>query len=843
MQLLDRFSSHLRDVLARGIQLAAELRNVEVEPIHLWFALSNEKGSVGTEIINRYRITPKTLKQALLNLPIRKSGILRPPMSGTTTEHLLTPLSIATKQVLEKALTVAERNDHNYIGTEHLLLALVESENPIILDLLKINNVDDADLKKQLDIVLANATHFPHMSDVADVVKKIEETAEQNLDEELLPPVQHAPQRANNKKRESALDFFATNLTNAEIQKNIDPVIGRDVEIERVIHILCRRTKNNPLLLGEPGVGKTAIVEGLAKKILEGSVPDLLLNKKIYALDMSMLIAGTIYRGEFEARLRQVIEEAMGNPNIILFIDELHNIVGTGSNQGTMDAANILKPPLSRGQLRCIGATTPAEYKKYIENDAALERRFQSVYAKEPSVEDAVKILTGVKKNYELFHRVHIGNDAVMAAVRLSERYITNKFLPDKAIDLLDETAAAKRLAVKGPAVQSKLARLEQRLEKVIQAKEVAAGNDKFEDAVQLKKQEEKLREEIKKASSESKDKKITYVGTLNEHDVLLQVAKIIGTPPSELLLDDATTLNSLSAKIKERVVGQDAMVADVSQLIRQAKLGLSNPERPLASFLFVGESGVGKTELAKTIAKVLYANQEAFIKLDMSEFNESFGVSKLLGSPAGYIGYKEGTQFSDKIKMNPHCVILFDEIDKAHRDIVKLLLQMLENGEITDSTGKKVSLKHAVIILTTSFGADDMKKGTIGFGGSASSSKESRIHLTEKLKEFFSPEVINRLDRICFFESLNKETLIKIAELELQRFNEQLQQYRTTVASDTKVLEWIVTQLPKSEIGARGVRSFVRSRMEALMTDVILGQKIKKRYNLSIADNALELV
>ncbi len=831
MNLLDRFSSHLRDVLARSIHLSAELKNIEVEPIHLFFSISNQHGSVATEIVSRVQITTKSIEEALLSLPTRKVDMLH--TSGKATDDTMTPLSQNTKDVLEKAMIISEENRHNYIGTEHLLAALVKFEDPLTLDILQVNAVDIDDLQRQIDTVLANATHFPHLTEVAEVVKKIEENITDNIN------LEGAALPKSAKKKESALSFFASDLTDPSIQKNIDPVIGRENEIERVIQILCRRTKNNPLLLGEPGVGKTAIVEGLAKRIIEGKVPDLLSTKKIYCLDMSMLIAGTIYRGEFEARLRQVIDEAINNPNIILFIDEVHNIVGAGSNGGTMDAANILKPPLSRGQLRCIGATTPAEYKKYIENDAALERRFQTIFAREPSVEDATTILKGVKQNYELYHKIIIGDEAIAAAVRLSQRYITNKFLPDKAIDLIDETAAAKRLTIKaGP--QSKISRLEQKLEKTVAAKETAARADKFTDAVRLKKEEDELRAELKKAAVESRDKKIVMVGAITERDVLEQVAKIIGTKPSDLLLDDSESLDQLEAKLKKFIVGQDETVRDVSRLIRGAKLGLSNPERPLASCLFVGESGVGKTELAKTLAKVLYANPEAFIKLDMSEFNESFGVSKLLGSPAGYIGYKESNHFTDKIKMNPHCVVLFDEIDKAHRDIVKLLLQILENGQITDSTGKTVSLRHAIIILTTSYGSEELKKNSFGFGNATENAKETRQRLTDKLKEYFSPEVINRLDRVCFFNTLDTSILERLAELELKRFNEQLRHYQTAILPDEKVLKWVISQLPEAKSGARDVRRLIREQVEGLMTDIILRRKVKKSYTLVVSDNTL---
>lgn len=840
MNLLDRFSTHLRDVLAQSIHLGVELHHLEVEPLHLFFTLLNQKGSVAAEIMHRFKITPSMIEKIILTLPARTERLTI--AARNPSELILTPLASSTKMTLEKAVTIAEENHHNYIGTEHLLAALIFLNDRRINDILTAQAIDRADLNRQIATVLANAGHFPHLSDVGEMIEHFEEHGQSDPQSDPLDQFEPTREMKKGRKKENALDFFATNLTDPKIQKNIDPVVGREREIERVIQILCRRTKNNPLLLGEPGVGKTAIVEGLAKKILAGDVPDLLLNKKIYALDLGLLIAGTIYRGEFEARLRQVIEEVVNNPTIILFIDELHTIVGAGANQGAMDAANLLKPALSRGQIRCIGATTPQEYKKYIENDAALERRFQPIIAKEPSAEDTVKILEGIKENYELYHRVTITHPAIVAAVKLSERYITSKFLPDKAIDLLDETAAAKRLSIKRSAASTKLFRLEQQLEKTILAKETAAGSDRFGEAVELKKKEETLRAEIKQALARSGEKKAISLGTITERDIAEQVAKIIGTSPAELLLDNPDSLTALENRLKHYVVGQDEAISAVSRLIRQAKLGLGNPDRPLASFLFVGESGVGKTELGKAIALTLYGNPEALIKLDMSEFNESFGVSKLLGSPAGYVGYKEANHFTDKIKMNPYCVILFDEIDKAHRDIVKLLLQILENGVITDSTGKKISLKHAILILTTSLGASDMKKGLLGFGENGTTKLETRSRAVEKLKEYFSVEVINRLDQICFFEPLQEATLATIAELELARFNDQLKPYHTTVSPDKKVLEWIVTQLETKKGGAREVRQYIRNKIEGLISDIIIKGKLKKKYTLTVREKTLAL-
>lgn len=839
MNLLDRFSTHLKDVLARAIQLAAELKNHEVVPIHLFFALINEKGSVATEILNRFKVSPKTLEQAVLSLPVTKNLPVAPAVTRTgIAQAVLAPLSNAAKTALEQAMLLAHHHEHSYIGTEHLLAALIDMNDPLLSDVLKINGVTTSEIKKQLEAVLTNATQFPHINDVAEVVERMEEHLN-----DLHTPGETQRESKSMRKKDSALDFFATHLTSPEIQKNIDPVIGRDKEIERVIQILCRRTKNNPLLLGEPGVGKTAIVEGLAKRIVEGTVPELLLNKKVYALDLGLLIAGTMYRGEFEGRLKQVIDEVIHNQNIILFIDELHTVVGAGNSQGAMDAANMLKPALARGQIRCIGATTPAEFKKHLESDAALERRFQPVTVNEPSVADTVGILNGIKINYELYHQVTITPEAVAAAVRLADRYITNKFLPDKAIDLLDETAAAKRLHAKPSALASKHWRLEQKLEKTILAKEAAAKEDRFAEAVELKKAEDALRAEIKANTELMKTKKTKTLGIVSEADVVNQIAKIIGTAPAELILDDPDHLANLSDKLKRNIVGQDQVVDEMTQLIRQAKLGLSNPERPLASFLFVGQSGVGKTELAKTLARTLYPDKDAFIKLDLSEFNEAFGVAKLLGAPAGYIGYKESNQFTDKIKLHPYCVILFDELDKAHKDIVKLLLQMLENGEITDSAGKKISLRHAIIILTTTWGADEIKKGQLGFGRLLPNSTETSKQLTEKIKERFSPEVINRLDKICFFKELGASELARIAELELTRLNERLKEYHTAVSSDAAVWEWIIKKLPQKEAGARDVRRYLRGEIEALLSEIILTRNVKPAYQLTVSQEKLTIV
>ncbi len=825
--IIDRFSTHLREVLVGSIRIATDHKNTSVEPLHLLLALSMQKGSIANEVLNRYNLDANKIQKNILNLK---------PEVAPETKTSLSPFSLNSKTALEKALIVAQKNGHNYLGTEHLLSALINLNDSQLEQLFKKNNLKKTELNDQLEIVLATASQFPQITEVPEVIDRLQESLS---DDAMLQTI--IPNDKKNKKKEAALDFFAANLTSPDIQSGIDPVIGREKEIERMMQILCRRTKNNPILLGDPGVGKTAIVEGLAKRIAAGEVPDVLLGKKIYALDMGLLIAGTAYRGEFEGRLRQIIEEVSSDPNIILFIDELHNIVGAGSNQGTMDAANILKPVLARGTIRCIGATTPTEFKKHIESDPALERRFQPIIIKEPSVEDTIKILTGIKDNYENFHNLKITDKAIIKTVHLANRYITNKLLPDKAIDLLDETAAAKRLKIKPTAIESKLWRLKHELEKTTRAKEDAAGHDSFSEAVKLKEKERILEQEIKYYKEKLLSQKTTDTMVMvTEEDVVNQLAKIIEAPVHDLFKNEKDNLTNFESELQKNIIGQDEVLSEVAQIIRQAQLELSSPNRPLASFLFVGESGVGKTELAKSVAAALYPNQSSFIQLNMSEFNESFGVSKLLGSPAGYIGYKESNQFTDRIKMNPYCVILLDEIDKAHKDVTKLLLQVLENGEITDSTGKKISLKHAVIILTPSLGSDELKKTNIGFGKAKDKSENKKI-VKDKLKDFFSPELINRLDQICLFNSLTKANLAKIAALEINELNKQLAIYRTAIKAEEKIFDWFVNQLPEKN-NAREVRRQIRSQVEKIMAELIMQDKVKSSHKLVLQQNKLSV-
>lgn len=826
-QILNRFSTHLKNVIAAAMSLATSMNHNEVTPLHILYSLLQEKGSIATEILFNHKINDKAVYEMLYNFPGTKIDESRQKKITIAT---IPSLNEDSKKILEKAMVSAYERQHKYVGTEHLLLALVQSENKEIDIALKKSKIDKQSIESQIEKSLENINNFPDINEMSNMMDQIENMLDQN--KPMVNP--NLPNLNKNKKQNlNVLDVFTTNLTDKKLQKQIDPVIGREREIERLINILSRRNKNNPVLIGEPGVGKTAIAEGLAKRISEGNVPDILKRKKILSLDMSLLLAGTIYRGEFEARLKQVMDEVGKQTNIILFIDELHNIIGAGSGQGAMDAANILKPALARGQLRCIGATTIDEYKKHITSDPALERRFQSINVEEPNREETIEILQGIKKYYENFHHTKITTEAIEMAVDLSIKYIHDNFLPDKAIDLIDEASASVKIKRKTDPMIEKKEKLLDELENYQNEKEQAILEEKFDNALKFKKKEEAITKKLNTLQKQISKTKKPPKKKVRAENVAKVLENKINIPSEVLLTNEWDGLNKLSENVLQYIVGQEKTVQEIIETLKQSQLGLKTKKKPFASFLFVGPSGVGKTELAKVLARELYHDEKALVKLDMSEFSEQHSSSKLLGSPAGYIGYKERNRFTDEIRKRPYCVVLFDEIDKAHPDVVKLLLQILDEGELTDSRGKKTHFNHTIIILTTNLGADLFKSSSIGFGDEKQIiNKNLQQNVLSKLKEELSSALISRLDKLCLFSPLSEESIKQIIANNIELISQQLKEKQhISFIADDKALQQLVKESFDIDQGARNVEKITQKVIHDLVMRIMQKKEKKEKY------------
>ena len=847
--ILDNLSTHLKNTIARAISIAASMTHPDVGLLHLLLGLMEEKGSVGSEILAKSGMD----KQYLLHELSKKPRAVLPHARNAGTTATMPELDGSAKQALERAMLLAYERAHNYIGTEHLLFGIIHSKDADATGLFEHARAQKKSLEEQLQNVLESTSHFPDLDEVSETLAELQAIAAQPAPIRLdAPPKSSARKRKGPvaRRERTAKDVFTVELTDKKRGGAIDPVIGREKEIERLVNILLRRTKNNPVLIGEPGVGKTAIVEGLAKKITEGDVPDLLKRKKIFALDLTLLISGTIYRGEFEARLKQLIDEIAADPNAILFIDELHTIIGAGSNAGAMDAANILKPALARGELHCIGATTLDEYKKYISSDPALERRFQAIAVDEPSVEETVSILQGIKPYYEDFHRTTITDGAVRAAAELSAKYIHDAYLPDKAVDLIDEASSAARVKQKNSAEAEKVFALEDALRKCREKKEEAIHGERFDHAIHWKEKEAELLQKIQKAKA-AREKTLGRQSKkgVTQKDVANVLGLKLNIAPELLLADDWERLATLPERIAERIAGQERVIGEVAQALRQAQLVARGGTRPLASFFFVGPSGVGKTELAKALARELYFDDKALIRLDMSEFSEAHGVSKLLGSPAGYVGYRERNRFADDIRSRPYSVVLFDEFDKAHADVRKLLYQILDEGELTDSTGKKISFRHAIIILTSNLGSELYKSRGIGFGGAhsaigASSQKELENAMLAKIKEEFGAALIGRMHTVCVFEPLSDEHMELIVRRSLDKLSAQLAESRKlSVSADEKAIASLAKESYDEDAGARNMEHIVERVLHELILSELQKKTEKREYVLTKTKETYTLI
>lgn len=811
LPLTDKFTEHLKRSLRLAHAVAAELGHPQVTPEHLLYGLAANRGSLAAEVLGKLSFGTEQLKELLVRNHTNPTTFPSSPL-----------LAESARAALERAVALASAHTHRYVGTEHVLHALMEHPTAALQQLLARQQITQQHALQQLELVLRSTSRF---SDLAAVVEA-DTPGETEAELERLTS-------GGNPSTTDALELFTTDLTSRTVQQSIDPVIGREAEIERLTQILARRTKNNPVLLGDPGVGKTAIVEGLAKKILQGDVPEILLDKRILMLDLGLLLAGTMYRGEFEQRLKNVIGEIQKDSTIILFIDELHTLTGAGAAPGSLDAANILKPALARGHLRCIGATTLEEYRKHIESDPALERRFQPVLVAEPTPEKTVQILRGIKTHYEQFHRVTITDAALTAAVQLSARYLPDRFLPDKAIDLIDEAAARLRVQQNTGGLVQKIKQISAGLELLQKNKRSAITSQRYSEALEYQGHETQAQTQLGAAQAALAQTQQQRIGTVTERDIAEIISRSTGIPFADISQSEQKRLTNLQTAMRHRIVGQDAAIDQVVAAIRRARAGISSQRRPIGSFIFLGPSGVGKTELARALAAELFEDERALLKIDMSEFRESFNVSKLIGSPPGYVGYKESGQLTEAVRRKPYSVVLFDEIEKAHPEVFNLLLQVMEDGELTDGAGKRINFRNTLIIMTSNVGLKEFVGAKrLGFGELAAHDElvtEMKDSLHKSLTDQFRPEFLNRLDGIIFFRPLTDRDLTKIAKLQLAELNLRLKDKKITLKTNAAAIELLVSRQADPTQGARLLRKNIQELIEQPLSEGILSGKYKK--------------
>jgi ATP-dependent Clp protease ATP-binding subunit ClpC len=761
-------------------------------------------------------VAAKVLKSMGVNLKDARVEVEKIIGRGSGFVAVEIPFTPRAKRVLELSLEEARQLGHNYIGTEHLLLGLIREGEGVAARVLENLGVDLSKVRTQ-------------------VIRMLGETAEVS-----------AGGGSTGRTKTPTLDEFGANLTQMAADGKLDPVVGRQKEIERVIQILGRRTKNNPVLIGEPGVGKTAIAEGLAQRIANGDIPDILEEKRVVTLDIGLLVAGTKYRGEFEERLKKIMDEIRQAANVILVIDEVHTLIGAGAAEGAIDAANILKPALARGELQCIGATTLDEYRKHIERDAALERRFQPVMVGEPSVDETIEILYGLRERYEKHHKLKIADEALVAAAKLSDRYISDRYLPDKAIDLIDEAGSRVRLinSQLPPAAKE----LDQELRQVMRDKDEAVRSQDFDKAGELRDREMELKSQIKAIAQNKKSSEVITEGgdspLVNEEDIAGIVASWTGVPVSKLTESESEKLLHMEDTLHQRLIGQDEAVKAISRAIRRARVGLKNPNRPIASFIFSGPTGVGKTELTKALAAYFFGSEEAMIRLDMSEYMERHTVSKLIGSPPGYVGYNEGGQLTEAVRRRPYTVVLFDEIEKAHPDVFNLLLQILEDGRLTDAKGRTVDFKNTLLIMTSNIGSKVIEKGGGGLGfefsESEADSQYNRIRslVNEELKQYFRPEFLNRLDEIIVFRQLTKDEVKQISDLLLAEVFKRLLEKNISLEVTERFKDRLVEEGYNPSYGARPLRRAIMRLLEDSLAEEILSGKVQEGNAITVDVN-----
>ncbi|MGM8216214.1 ATP-dependent protease ATP-binding subunit ClpC [Bacillaceae bacterium W0354] len=795
--MFGRFTERAQKVLALSQEEAIRLGHNNIGTEHILLGLIKEGEGIAAKALEALNITTEQIQQEVEQL------------IGTGTNQTQTPhYTPRVKKVIELSMDEARKLSHSYVGTEHILLGLIREGEGVA-----------ARVFSNLGISLNKARQ-----QVLQLLGSNESTSNQRSSQKAANA--HTP----------TLDSLARDLTEIAREGEIDPVIGRSKEIERVIQVLSRRRKNNPVLIGEPGVGKTAVAEGLAQQIVNNEVPEILRDKRVMTLDMGTVVAGTKYRGEFEDRLKKVMDEIRQARNIILFIDELHTLIGAGGAEGAIDASNILKPALARGELQCIGATTLDEYRKYIEKDAALERRFQPIQVDEPTPEESIEILQGLRDRYEAHHRVTISDDAIDSAVKLSDRYITDRFLPDKAIDLIDE--AASRVRLRSYTAPPNLKELEQKLEEIKKEKDAAVQSQEFEKAASLRDKEQKLKDELEKTKEEWREKQGKESSEVTIDDIAYIVSTWTGVPVSKLAKDESEQLLNLEEKLHERVIGQDEAVKAVSRAIRRARAGLKDPKRPIGSFIFLGPTGVGKTELARALAASMFGDEDAMIRVDMSEYMEKHSTSRLVGSPPGYVGFDEGGQLTEEVRRKPYSVILLDEIEKAHPEVFNILLQVLEDGRLTDSKGRTVDFRNTVLIMTSNVGAHELRRQKyVGFSMNDGNQdyKDMKSKVMEELKKAFRPEFLNRIDETIVFHSLEEKHIKEIVTLMIEQLQKRLKDNDISFTLTDKALEKITKEGMDLEYGARPLRRSIQKNVEDFLSEELLKGTVKTGQSVNI--------
>jgi len=796
--MFERFTDKGRKIIILAREEAERHQNDYLGTEHLVLAILRESDGIALMILKKMGLSTEQIR-----LEIERNL----PGGGTTMTFGEIPFSPRVKKVIEYGVEEARLLGHNHIGSEHLLLGLLREEEGIggkILRSLGANLLT----ARQLTVTFLRKS---------------------------------APRERDRKSNTPALDEFGRDLTQMAQEGQLDPVIGRADEIERVLQILSRRTKNNPVLIGESGVGKTAIVEGLAQRIVQSEVPDNLLSRRVIALDLGSLVAGTKYRGQFEERLKVVMKEIVQAGNIIIFIDELHTLVGAGAAEGSIDASNMLKPALSRGEIQCIGATTLDEYRKHIEKDGALKRRFQPIYVQPPSLDETVRIIQGLRDRYEEHHGVEITEEAIVEAVKLSDRYITDRFLPDKAIDLIDETGSRAKLQTY--ALPGELKAMEQELKKVSRDKELAISMQNFEEAVRHREEEERLRKLLDESKREWKKNQEKHKPTIGKEDVAYVVSKMTGIPLFKLEEEESNKLLRMEEFLHKRVVGQNEAISAVCRAIRRSRAGLKEAKKPIGSFIFLGPTGVGKTELARTLAEFLFNTEDALIRIDMSEYQEKFTSSRLFGAPPGYVGYEEGGQLTERVRRRPYSVVLFDEIEKAHPDVFNLLLQVLDDGVLTDSLGRKVDFKNTVVIMTSNIGTKLIQKGvSLGFQSTdVEQDRHKKEEVLGELRRQFSPEFLNRIDEIVVFHQLDKTHLTSILDILLRELNMRLVEKGVEIEVDDEVKAWLIKEGYEPLYGARPMRRTIQRAIgDPLSEEMIKGRfKESRKIRVVLRDGA----